>query len=181
MRVIKGIKKPYGTTVNSKGQIIVAELKGNCVSILTAEGEKVRSICADATGKALNYPTGIAVDNDDNIYVVDNNNHRIVKFSSDGKFIAAVGTKGSNHLQFQNPFGICFNKRNNMLYIADQYNHRVQVLFTDLKFVKSFGSNGTEMGQFDYPKCVASDNANNLYVTDRNNHRVQSSLLMDNS
>ena len=46
VRVIKGLNKPFGTTVNSKGQIIVAEAGANCVSILTAEGEKVHSIGA---------------------------------------------------------------------------------------------------------------------------------------
>ena len=175
VRVVRGLNGPRGTTTNSKGQVLVAERKGNCISVLTPEGEK--KICTFGTKGSgegqLNYPCGIAVDRDDNIYVVDNNNHRIQKFTSTGKFVAAVGNQGSNHLQFNYPIGICFNKRNNNLYVCDQGNHRIQVLTTDLTFVRCFGSKGSGNGQFQTPRNSSFDDANNLYVTDYSNHRVQ--------
>ena len=39
---------------------------------------------------------GVAVDGDDNILVVDGNNHRILKFIGHGKFLTAVGQKGTS-------------------------------------------------------------------------------------
>ena len=174
VRVVRGLGTPYGITTNSKGQVLVAELKGNCISVLTPEGEKIHTFGSQGSGEGqLNYPCGIAVDRDDNIYVVDNNNHRIQKFTPTGKFIAAVGNRGRNHLQFGNPVGICFNKTNNNLYVCDQGNNRIQVLSTDLTFVRCFGSKGSRNGQFQNPLYVAFDDANNLYVTDCDNHRVQ--------
>ena len=47
------------------------------------------------------------------------------------------------------------------------------MLTTDLKFVRSFGTQGNGKGQFQYPYDIAFDDANNLYVTDYSNHRVQ--------
>ena len=174
IRVVRGLNGPGGTTTNSKGQVLVAERKGNCISVLTPEGEKIFTFGTKGSGEGqLNYPCGIAVDRDDNIYVVDNNNHRIQKFTSTGKFIAAVGNQGSNHLQFNYPIGICFNQRNNNLYVCDQGNHRIQVLTTNLTFVRCFGSKGSGNGQFQTPRNSSFDDANNLYVTDYTNHRVQ--------
>ena len=174
VRVVRGLTGPRSTTTNSKGQVLVAEQKGNCISVLTPEGEKIHTFGTKGSGEGqLNRPRGIAVDRDDNIYVVDNYNHRIQKFTPTGKFIAAVGNYGSNHLQFTHPVGICFNQRNNNLYVCDQNNHRIQVLTTDLIFVRYFGSDGSGNGQFLSPKYVAFDDANNLYVTDYYNHRVQ--------
>ena len=174
VRVVRGLNTPRDTTTNSKGQIVVAERNGNCISVLTPEGEKIRTFGTKGSGEGqLNYPCGIAVDRDDNIYVVDNNNHRIQKFTPTGKFVAAVGNQGSNHFQFEHPVGICFNQRNNNLYVCDECNNRIQVLSTDLTFVRCFGSKGSGNGQFHNPLQATFDDANNLYVTEHYNHRVQ--------
>ena|GEM_PF-704599 len=42
----------------------------------------------------LDKATGIAVDEEGNIYVADTGNHRISKFSSDGKFLLSFGKEG---------------------------------------------------------------------------------------
>ena len=174
VRVVRGFDKPRGTTTNSKGQIVVAEQQGNCISVLTPEGEKIRTFGTQGSGEGqLNVPREIAVDRDDNIYVAESTNHCIQKFTPTGKFVAAVGNQGSNHLQFKHPSGICFNQRNNNLYVCDQGNNRIQVLSTDLTFVRCFGSKGSGNGQFQAPMNSSFDDANNLYVTDYTNHRVQ--------
>ena len=165
-RVVRGVNSPRGTVFNSKGQLVVVE--GATVSVLTPEGEKIRTF-----GK-LNNAYGVTVDKDDNIYVMEcSSNHRVNKFSSDGEFVAAVGSKGSSNLQFNSPFGICYNRKDNNLYVPDQGNHRIQVLSTELKFVRCFGTIGNGNGQLQNPFDVTFDSANNLYVTDHGNHRVQ--------
>ena len=175
IRVVSGLtNRSFGTTTNSKGQIVVVETNGHCISVLTPEGEKIRTFGREGSGEGqLNVPCGVAVDRHDNIYVVDTNNYRIQNFTSDGKFVAAVGCPGRNCLQFDRPTGICFNKSNNNLYVCEHSNHRIQVLSTDLTFVRCFGTKGSGDGQFQHPLCAAFDDANNLYVTDYYNHRVQ--------
>ena len=164
-RVVRGVNRPRGTVSNSKGQLVV--VKGATVSVLTPEGEKIR------TFGQLNDAYGVTVDKDDNIYVVEHGNNRVNKFSSDGEFVAAVGSQGSGNLQFSSPFGICYNRKDNNLYVPDQCNHRIQVLSTELKFVRCFGTPGNGNGQLKNPLYASFDSSNNLYVTEYTNHRVQ--------
>ena len=61
----------------------------------TVVGRRIRSFGQEgsAPGQFLS-PRGVAVDRAGNILVVDEGNHRIQKFTADGKFIASVGSKG---------------------------------------------------------------------------------------
>ena len=121
--------------------MIVVEGNGTCVSVLTPEGEKIRTFGSQGSGNGqLSGALQVTVDKDDNIYVADHSNHRVEKFSSEGEFLAVVGGRSSNRLQFSHPAGICYNHRDNNLYVVEWSNHRIQVLTTDLKYVKSFGA-----------------------------------------
>ena len=172
--VIRGVNKPYGVTTNSKGNALVAENSGHCISTFTAEGIKIKSFGSNGSGQGqFNGPTGVAVDNDDNIYVADQQNNRIQKFTAGGQFIASVGSKGDQPLQFTNPVGIGFNNKNKKLYICDQSNHRVQILNTDLTFHASFGSRGSANAQFLNCLHAAFDSGGNVYITDYFNNRIQ--------
>ena len=147
VRVVRGLDCPRGTAINSKGQMIVVEGNGTCVSVLTPEGEKIRTFGTQGSKNGqLSNVYSVTVDKDDNIYVADYSAHRIQKFSPEGEFVAAVGGRGSNQLQFDYPVGIVYNHNN--LYVADRCNHRIQVLTTDLKFARSFGTRGIGNGQF---------------------------------
>ena len=69
------------------------------------------------------------------MYVACGKNNKIVKATLDGKPLSAVGTKGSGHLQFNYPLGLCEDTADN-IYIADSYNKRVQVLGPDCSYRK---------------------------------------------
>lgn len=45
-------------------------------------------------------------DSEGNLYVTDMNNHRIQKFTSDGKFVAKWGNEGRADAQFLHPHGL---------------------------------------------------------------------------
>lgn len=49
---------------------------------------------------------GVAVDGEGNILVADSYSHRIQKFTAEGQFLTAVGTKGNGPLQFDQPTGM---------------------------------------------------------------------------
>ena len=161
---------PSCITTDSKKRLLV-ESSGH-ISVLTPSGEKIFSF---ATQGSSSLACGIAVDHEGNIYVADSVSNRIQKFTCNGEFKAAIGSKGSSLLQFDSPIGICFNKTNKRLYICDQFNHRVQAIPTSLTVVRSFqiGEKGEKEGQFQNPNCIALDSENNTYVTDHGNNRVQ--------
>ena len=174
IKTISGVKSPRSVVVNKRGEVIVAEADGHCVSIFSPTGEKLRLFGSKGSGHGqFNSPRGVAVDDGGNILVVDMNNHRIQKFTSDGKFITAVGRKGNKPLEFSDPLGIAIHLINKKVYIADNSNHRIQILNSDLTFSSSFGSCGSDNGQFYYPWEVTFDSIGNMYVADFSNHRVQ--------
>ena len=175
VRSIENLQRPWGIAANSMGHIIVAEHGGDCVSVFTPEGQKIRSFGSKGSAHGqFNEPRGVAVDRDDNIIVTEcGGNHRIQKFTTEGKFLMTVGTSGSGPLQFSYPFGVGINKANNKIYITEHGNHRIQILNMDLTFSSSFGTNGSGDGQFGYPIDVAFDSTGNLYVAENCNHRIQ--------
>ena len=173
IKTICGLKEPWGVTVNQRREIIVVESDEDCVSIYGQTGEKISTFGSRGSGDGfLRNPHGVIVDNDGSILVVDNN-YRIQKFSSDGKFITAVGKKGDKKLEFDRPCGIGIHPHNGKIYVADQRNHRIQILNPDLTFSSSFGSCGSLDGQFQCPLDVAFDNIGNVYVADASNHCIQ--------
>ncbi len=173
-RVIASLSSPNGVAIDNRGQMVVIEGDGTCVSVMTTKGEKVRTFGTNGSGNGqLTGACGVTVDKNDYIYVADHSNHRIQKFDSQGVSVSTVGTSGSGNLQFMWPHGISFNHHDNFLYITDLGNHRIQVLSTEFKHVRSFGSQGEGSEQFQYPRCIAFDSANNLYVSDCNNNCVK--------
>ena len=167
-----GLNGPCGVAVDKRGQIIIAEWSGHCISIYSS-GKRVRSFGqrGSAPGQ-FQCPCGVTVDRAGNILVVDGENHRIQKFTASGKFKASVGSNGGMPLQFSGPIGISIGP-NEKVYISDCRNHRVQILNPDLTYSASFGSRGSGDGQFQYPWYVILDSQGNIYVADSENHRIQ--------
>ena len=117
-------------------------------------------------------PLGIAVDGVGNVYVADNQNHRIQKLSISGDFLTTWGSEGAENGQFQFPGGVTVDGEGNV-YVTDANNHRIQVFNSDGAFLRAWGSEGSEEGQFNIPTDVAVDESGNVYVVDFLNHRIQ--------
>ena len=167
VRVISGLKSPWGVAVNQRGEIIVAECNVNCISIFNPKGEKLRSF--GSQGQFSN-PRGVAVDDDDNILVVDAGNNRVQKFTSDGKLVMVVG-KGT--IDLNNSAGVRIHPDNKRIIVSDLSNHRIQILNPDMTFNGSFGGQGDNDGQTTYPWEVAFDSAGNIYQGGQSSTCVQ--------
>jgi len=114
----------------------------------------------------------IAVDDETNVYIVDEILHRILKFDGDGKLLSTIGEPGTNDGQFNYPWGIAVDGGGN-LYVADSESHRIQKFDSDGKFLFKWGTGGGGDGEFNWPTDVAVDRQGNVYVTDYNNNRIQ--------
>ena len=172
VRVIDGLNSPWGVAVNQRGEIIVVESNGHCISIFSPTGEKLRSFGSYGSGQGqFSGPHGVAVDDDGNILIVtDGGNNRIQKFTSDGKFVVAVG-KGTVNLN--NPLGISIHPYNKRIIVSDHGNSRIQILNPDLTFNSSFGGRGNNDGQTTRPWEVSFDSAGNIYQGGQSSTCVQ--------
>ena len=99
-------------------------------------------------------PSGIAVDANGDIYVVDKDNNRVEKFDATGKFLSQFGSAGSGNGQFKEPRGIAIAP-NGDLWIADSGNSRVQHFSSTGSYKSQFGSKGAATNQFMTPYGIA--------------------------
>ena len=144
---IKGetFEQPSGITVNSKGQIAVVDSDKHCILITDKEGNCVRKVgCYGKSAGQLNSPSDVTYLNDDNIFVVDQLNHRIQQFNVQiGNYEKSFGKKGTKDGEFQNPLSVCVDDEGRVI-VADYYKNRIQVLSQDGAPLFQFGDSGPE-------------------------------------
>lgn len=105
----------------------------------------------------------------DEIIVTDMSNYRIQIFGSEGEFIRAFGSHGSNNGQFTSPRGVCVTSAGEI--VTD--SHRIQVFSERGEFIRAFGSLGKGNGQFSSALGVFVNSAGEIIVSDQTNQRIQ--------
>ena len=143
----------------------------------------------------FNVPHSIAVDAQNNIYVADRGNRRIQVFTSEGKFLRqftidvpappdarpAIGNKPTattGTMAPGAPWAICITPGpNQVLYSSDAFPGRVYKLSLDGKVLGVLGKSGKPLGQFGWIHEIACPSADELYVAELLNWRIQKLIL----
>ncbi|HEY5619005.1 MAG TPA: peptidyl-alpha-hydroxyglycine alpha-amidating lyase family protein [Vicinamibacterales bacterium] len=132
----------------------------------------------------FNYPHGLFVDRDENIWVTDGRakngkGHTVMKFSPQGKLLMTLGKPGiagDGPDTFNGPSDVLIAP-NGDIFVADGHggetNSRIVKLSKDGKFIKAWGRMGSAPGEFGAPHGLAMDSTGRLFVADRPNNRVQ--------
>jgi len=119
---------------------------------------------------------GLRIDREGSIWAVDNGNQQLYKFSNDGTLLRTWGERGVQGTgvnQFGRPTDIAWDSQGNS-YISDGYgNSRVVKLDREGNWVKSWGEPGDGPGQFRLPHSIGIDSWDRVYVSDRENNRIQ--------
>ena len=119
----------------------------------------------------FNGPSGIAVNDKDEIAVTDSGNHRIQMFRSDGTHLRSFGRKGNRHGQFNCPNGITFYNKN--IVVSDTLNHRIQIFDDEGHYLKHFGENGKLNHQLNHPIGLSIDSDGNIIIADSDNKSIK--------
>jgi hypothetical protein len=190
-----------GIAINSKGQIVVLNHPGSSTSGPLYGNATTQLLAFDPTGKylheigrnvyGLGYAHSVRFDRYDNLWVVDKGTMSIMRFNPAGRVTMNLGRREEGpdehhypggrgaappvHVDgyFNGPTDIAWDSKDNM-YISDGYqNSRVAKLDKHGDWIKSWGARGREPGQFSLPHNIGVDRADNVYVADRNNRRIQ--------
>ena len=170
--IISGLSNPTDIIFYGDHDIRAVFVK-DTFRVRTLAGGKGRGFNLDQ----FNYPTGIAYDQDENLYVSDMHNHRIQKWIKGATFgitIAGGNDYGSDANQLNEPGKIAIDALGT-IYIADSENNRIQKWYKGAKegeTVAGGNGRGDALNQFDKPYGIALDNDGVLYVSDIENHRV---------
>ncbi|TAH14502.1 MAG: T9SS C-terminal target domain-containing protein [Sphingobacteriia bacterium] len=126
----------------------------------------------------LGRPNFVFVDSKGALFVIDQWNHRIVKWiqgEKAGVVVAGGKGPGTRLSQLNNPNGIYVDSKG-IMYIADTDNDRVvKWVQGDTTGVVVAGGNGkgSGPGQLSYPASVYLDAYDNIYIADALNSRIQ--------
>ena len=122
---------------------------------------------------SLVWPTCIALDSEENLFISDEWLNRISSFTKDGEYLGKWEERpGTGDGELDRPSGMAFDAEEN-LYIVDSGNNRVQKFTKDGKFLMKFGTAGSGDGEFDMPWGITIDSHGDIYIADWRNDRIQ--------
>jgi NHL repeat len=205
------LNDPIGVALDRDGNILIADALYHRIRRVTPDGT-ITTIAGDgiaefggdggpATAAFLQYPTGVAVDHDGNVFIADAGNHRIRRIDLDGTITTVAGTGAAGfagdggpatEARLHKPTGVAVSRKGE-LFIADEYNHRIRRVGTHGKISTvagatefppnydglvpgSYGGDGGPATEafLNFPTEVLLDGEQNLLIADSSNYRVRS-------
>ena len=193
------MQPPTAVALDSRGNLYIADEGNRVVRLVTPDG---RMTIAVGTGESdpqrkdqlavltnLSSAYGVAVDHDDNLYVLSRGHSKVFRVGEDGIARHIVGAgRGfggdggpAREALVNSPNHLVADAAGN-LFIADTGNHRVRKVTPDgiISTVAGTGEPGFSGdggqaldAQLAAPSAIAMDAHGNLYVADFSNHRVR--------
>jgi sugar lactone lactonase YvrE len=188
------LSDPFGVAVGEDGTVYFSDAgERNLIRNISPEGI-ITTLAggsegfSDGTGPqaSFNTPSGLAIDQDGNLFVADTGNNRIRKITPEGivTTVAGDGTAGyadgpAAQARFNGPIGVACDKQGS-LYVADSYNDRIRRISSDGQVTTTAGAGqpGYTDGPaasafFDTPGGVAVANDGSLIVADTGNRQLR--------
>ena len=159
---------PWGLSVDSDGNVIVADQGSSLIKIFSPDGKFLMKIGGQGTLKSPVH----CIQYDKYLIVSDRGEHCIKVFDRNGNFQYMFGKEGSRDGEFDTPCCMAVNKSGHLM-VCDECNHRVQIFELNGKFIGKFGTNGSNLGEFKNPASLVILGNDRIAVSDFNNHRIQ--------
>lgn len=162
-------------TADARGEVYVFHRgrKADPIVVFDAKGKYLRS-----WGRGLfGNEHGMRCDANGKIWITDNGNHQVMRFSRDGQLELTLGVKGragTDDRTFNRPTDIAFSPDGQFVYVSDGYGNSRVVKFTyGGQYVTAWGRPGSAPGEFNTVHSVAVDSRGDVFVSDRENNRIQ--------
>lgn len=187
---------PWGIASDRAGHLFVSASVNCTIRRIDARSAEVTTIAGSAktcgvsdapvaSSASFTIPTGLAMDDDGNLYIVDGGGIRSLAVAT-GKVTTSVRWRDA---RFNNPHGIAYDGAGS-LFVADTQNDTIWkiVIATRAPTVFAGAGPGTEdsagstnatgtSARFFEPYGIAADRAGNLYVADHGNHAIRKIVI----
>lgn len=158
----ESFSKPVGLAVDHDRNLYVSDSANAKVYIFNNKSEYTGYLGKDA-GEILR-PGGIAINSDDEKFVVDVLAHKLKVFDKNNKFIRDFPDKEEQNI-LNRPTNVAIDN-NGDVYITDSMNFTVRVFDRNGKLLTSIGQLGDSPGSFARPRGVAVDSDRHVYILD---------------
>ena len=177
--------------LDSRGYLYVAHRGDNPLLRFNPDGSFDREIGATLQRKTIGYNLmgaepvpmdlrnwlhGLHVDPWDNVWVTEVGRHLIWRFDPNGNLTLTLGVdgvSGCDAQHFYQPTHV-YVMPSGEFFVADGYgNSRVVKFSADAKYLLQWCRRGTAVGEFHTPHVITADPDGRLYISDRENDRVQ--------
>ena len=194
---------PHGVAIDWRGDVFIVDSSNHRVrklaiatgSISTVVGSGVAGYSGDggaATSARMHNPHVVVVDHVGNLFIGDQDNHRIRRVDAATGIITTVagtGTAGfggdggpATSAVLNGPIGVGLDSAGHLL-IADHKNHRIRQMEAPSGFITTIVGNGCTDFNGDgiaatsaclcFPTQAVAHHSGRLYLTDQHHHRVR--------
>ncbi|MEE2885488.1 MAG: NHL repeat-containing protein [Chloroflexota bacterium] len=174
----RGFSNPVDLAISSESQIYVVsrtntlQTFGIRIGICTIDGKYFGDFGEFGDGDgAFVWPTALAFDQNDRLYLTDEYNHRVTMFNTNGSFISKWGTYGTGDGQLNGPAGIAIGQTGE-IFVSDHLNNRIACFTSDGNYIKKWGQYGNTNQDLDLPWGITASDTH-VYVADWRNDRIQ--------
>jgi serine/threonine protein kinase, bacterial len=195
------LSKPFGITLDKKGNLYIADRGNNRVRkvdtrgiITTVAGDGGFFFMGDngpAYRASVAGPTGVVVDDNGTLYIADRSNNRIRSVDTQGMIRTIVGTghqdyngeaevaRDSNlHL----PFGVALDNDGQLL-VVDRSHYRIRRVNLQRGNIETVAGNGEKKfagdggpaagAKLSFPHGIIVDQDDNLLISDKGHYRIR--------
>lgn len=177
--------------VDENDDVLVLNRSERPVMEFDSMGERLSSW---GEGYFSDRPHGMGLGPEGNVYCTDDGNHTVRKFTRNGELLVTLGTEGEpsdtgfrpvpdifermasitrSAGPFNRPTGVTVFESGE-IFVADGYgNARVHAFGPDGDLLRSWGEPGADPGEFRLPHSIHHDDEHRIWVTDRENSRIQ--------
>ena len=161
----KQLNEPTCVVLENDGRLIICDLKGKKVKVLTPDGKReLLSFSAPGCDVGPVY----AVHHREKFFVSYPDDNRVMAFNNRGEYVHDIGSEGSGDGQLMFPSGLVVDKFDHLI-VCDTGNRRLQLFTLDGKFITRISESFFENGGL--ASCAVSNNGH-LFVSDIDNNCV---------
>jgi tripartite motif-containing protein 71 len=173
---------PIDLAIDSHGHLYILASRTNQIQVFDPSGKFLQMWGKTGTGNGeFNFYNqnpemdagAVAIDANDNIYVLDTLNYRVQKFMADGTYISQWGVKGRGDGQFLFPIGIAVDMQGNVT-VTDEETGVIQKFDSNGKFLSKLNQQDFGGGHLG-PLAIGADGT--MYVAD--NYRTRFIIFKD--
>ncbi len=197
------LNEPVALALDGRGNLYVADQSNNRIRKIDLSSGVITTVVgtgesgyngdgAPGPDTAIAGPSGLAVDQEGNLYIADTFSSRIRKLDRRSGLIETV-VGGTGHFQFapgenesssnlSRPYAIAIHP-DGRLFITDSDNHLIRVWHLRKKEMSLLAGNGKAefsgdgqnpaQSSLNYPFGVAADSHGHVYVADTFSHRIR--------